>query len=536
MRISLVTRVSATYLLLLVLLGSVVVYSVWSMEQMKREVVLLKQGVLPTSNRLQRFNQEVSKAYVTLKDGNSQELLWLAHYLPEMQPLERLESLGIAFRAVAQEPHLEESLKTTFRQLALRIDDIVHGGTLLEFLERKHIDVPVDWKGMDNLQAYREASKLFLAQNRASFAPGKSWRDNTARRILQGVMEKLRREVTGLEATYNLAANAGLGTATEKQEQTVRVALYMVGAALVLIVVVFLLLMRWLRPIPKLGRYAQQISMGEYDHPLPRTTSDEIGVLAQELHRMAQRLKEREEMIKSQARELVRADRFSTIGKMSTQIAHEVRNPLNAMGLKLELLEESVDETRNSLSDESYRELTDSLQAVMKEIDRLREITDYYLKFAKFPKVEKEMVDLQMVLIDIAGFYSEEARRKGVSIETDVEAGLRLRADSNLIRHAVANLLKNAIEALRQHDVENRQIFLKAWRSPDRIHVSVKDNGPGLDSGEAERVFEPFYTTKKSGTGLGLTLVQQIIQEHGGELRCSGRRDEGATFSFTLPL
>jgi signal transduction histidine kinase len=306
-------------------------------------------------------------------------------------------------------------------------------------------------------------------------------------------------------------------------------------AAFLVTVAVFFLFIVWLKPLGQLRTFAQRISQGDYGQPVPIRSGGEVGELADELNKMAQRLKEREEMIRRQAGELLRADRFSTIGKMATQIAHEIRNPLNALGLKLELLEDSIEEARTPLEAATYEKLRREFEAAGKEIDRLREITDYYLKFAKFPKVEKENVDVSVVLFDLVAFYEDEAQRKGVRVERELERPLWASLDPNLLRHAVANLLRNAIDAACEAQEGAGKVWVKAWKENQELRIVVKDNGPGIPAESLLRVFEPFYSTKKSGTGLGLTLVQQVVTEHGGQVVCSSAPNEGASFRISIP-
>jgi len=347
-------------------------------------------------------------------------------------------------------------------------------------------------------------------------------------------VELLRRQVREFEATCNLAIHSAWSDSRAREVGTVRTALYLGLGALILTFLIPVLLFVWLRPLAELRRYARRIAAGDYGPSPPLAGGDEVGQLAQELGVMAQRLKEREEMIRKQAGELLRADRFSTIGKMSTQIAHEIRNPLNALGLKLELLEDSIEDASGDLAVDTRRTLQEAIRSSGKEIDRLREITDYYLKFAKFPQVEKEAVDLHTMLCDVVTLYEQEARSRGIVVERELEGPLKAHADPNLLRHAVANLLKNAMEATSGMPREGR-IVVRAFRDGQRVRISVKDNGPGIPPEQIASVFDPFFSTKESGTGLGLTLVQQVVQEHGGTVACSSEPGEGTVFKISLP-
>lgn len=535
MRLSLVTRVSGTYLFLLLLLAGVAGFSVWSLNGMRREVGLLKQGLLPASSRIEQFNQELTRCTLALKKGSHRDLVWLSHYLPEMGVFETLDGLRTSFQILASNSDMQPDVKASFRELEEQLVRLNSGHQFFEILSLTDWKAKEEWAGLSNRELFLRAVEDFAdARNRLWSTEPVDSTNPTARRL--GVLlQVLRKEGLRIETQLDLASNQGLTLARERGESALTVSVVLAATSLVVILVIFVLLQRWLKPLGELRRYAQRLSLGNYDHPLPRTASDEIGVLAQELSRMAQRLKEREEMIRNQAKELVRSDRFSTIGKMSTQIAHEIRNPLNAMGLKLELLEESVEDLSASLPQAEHDSMKTAIVSITREIDRLREITDYYLKFAKFPKVEKELVDLSMILGDLVAFYREEAERRTIAIETEFQSPLRCQADANLIRHATANLLRNSIEALHGEGTKEGQIVVKCWKAGDKVYITVRDNGPGISVEHLEHIFEPFYSNKKSGTGLGLTLVQQILHEHGGEVRCSSQVGQGATFHMTFP-
>lgn len=535
MRVSLVTRIVAGYLLVLLLLGGVAAYAIWNMSEMKQEVLIVKRGLLPTSGKLQNLSAELSKGASVLTRGNQEQVVWLSHYLPEIKPFATLHEIESTLNSLATQQKLPEKTRSNLAAIAARVAKLGRSETVHAMIGSRM----KRWKDTPDSKTNREVYRWLVIRFQKLQGAGSSQNDEALRRdvtrSLGLALRAMRKEVMGIEAAYNLAINTAWSDTTEKEESAVTVALLMGLASLVVIVGVFFLFLLWLKPIGQLRTFANRISRGEYDHPVPTRRADEIGALATELKTMAMRLKEREEMIRSQARELLRADRFSTIGKMATQIAHEVRNPLNALGLKLEMLDEDIDDAQDVLAEQTHQQFKKSLTAIGKEIDRLRDITDYYLKFAKFPEVERETVDLHTVLTDVVGFYEEEVRRNGITMEKDIQRNLRAEVDPNLIRHAVTNLLKNAAEALSEAQTENACISVRAWRELQTIRISVKDNGPGLPQDGEQRVFEPFFSTKKSGTGLGLTLVQQVSEEHGGEVTCTSSKTQGTTFRITLP-
>lgn len=512
MRISLGTRVFLAYLLVWGLLAGVAVYSLGSMESMRREVVQLRSEVFPAWGRLQRLVRDTSGAVGVLQKGTVQEVWWLAHSLGSWRPYKALEGIAENLRNLQDGEGLDPLALSRFGALSTDVERLLEEG----------------WEEA-------EALNQTLVAFRNSLATGVSleaWREGSLRSELQIQLESLRDQLVPLEAAFDTAVDGVWSQVEDREGRAFRVALVLGGVALLVAVATAFLLVAWFRPLGRLRSFAQKVSVGDYNQPLEVRGSDEILDLAADLKSMAQRLKEREEMIKNQAKELVKADRFSTIGKMSTQIAHEIRNPLNAMGLKLELLEELMEEGEQ---DDERKAMRSAVVAINKEIDRLREITDYYLKFAKFPRVEKEWVDISVVLTDIVTFYSEEARRKSIEVEMQLERPMRVHVDPNLIRHAVANLLKNAIEALHGQERGARTISVRSWRDGAGIRLQIRDTGPGIPAEVVAHVFEPFFSTKKTGTGLGLTLVQQVLQEHAGEVRVTSEPGGGTTFVMWIP-
>ncbi|GEM_PF-4756757 len=519
MRLSLGTRVFLAYFLVLALLGTVAVYSLRAMETMRREVVALRSGVFPAWGRLQRLVRDTSGAVGVLQKGTVQEVWWLAHSMGNWHPFDSLGSVAQGLEAIVAGSSLDSETKLRFGLLLADLESMLDQGE----------------GGEPTVAGERAEVERALSAFRAGLNEGGSveeWRDGPERTELQLQLEALRDRLVSVEAAFDSDIERIWSRVEEQEGRTFRMAVYLGGfSALVALATSFLLVI-WFRPLRLLRRFAQRVAVGDYDQPLLIKGSAEITDLASDLTSMVQRLKEREEMIRNQARELVKADRFSTIGKMSTQIAHEIRNPLNAMGLKLELMEEMLEERADDLS---VDEMKVAVGAIGKEIDRLREITDYYLKFAKFPRVEKEWLDISVVLTDIVTFYSEEARRKGIEVETNLERPMRVHVDPNLLRHAMANLLKNSIEAMHGQEKGAGKIQVRSWRDGNSVRIQVKDSGPGIPVEVLDRVFEPFFSTKKTGTGLGLTLVQQVLQEHAGEVRVTSEPGQGTTFLVSIP-
>lgn len=218
---------------------------------------------------------------------------------------------------------------------------------------------------------------------------------------------------------------------------------------------------------------------------------------------------------------LIRSERLAAIGRMSAHVTHEIRNPLSSIGLNAELLVDSDPVEARQLC-----------QAIIREVDRLTAITDEYLRFARLPRPELGPSEVRPLLTTIAQFVARDLSAASVEIDVDVGDDVPpVQIDTDQIRQAILNLVRNAKESMP----EGGHIQLTARREDDGIAIVVGDTGGGIDTASIERIFDPFYSTKLTGTGLGLALVQQIVTEHGGSLRVESERGSGTEVTLVLP-
>lgn len=227
-------------------------------------------------------------------------------------------------------------------------------------------------------------------------------------------------------------------------------------------------------------------------------------------------------------RALLRSERLAAIGRMSSQITHEVRNPLNSMSLNVEMLQEEL-----SAKEGEAREL---LAAIAKEIERLTEITEGYLGFARLPKPQLEREQVNAVVGSLLKFVREEAGKAGVKVVPELGSDLPdVLADENQLRQALLNVVRNSLEALGSNGNQGGTLAVCTRRTAGQVEVLFRDDGPGIPSKDLARIFDPFYSSKKEGTGLGLPLTQQIIEEHGGTIACASEPGRGTVFTIRLP-
>lgn len=227
--------------------------------------------------------------------------------------------------------------------------------------------------------------------------------------------------------------------------------------------------------------------------------------------------------------ELIRSERLAAMGKMSSLFAHEIKNPLGSISLNVELLEEELAPATNG----SQRETNELLHAIMGEVERMAHITDAYLHFARFPKPVVRPTSAEEVINHLSQVIHGEAMRRGIRVEKKVEKRLpHLSLDREQIHQALLNLVKNSFEAMEKGGV----LTLEAERVGEVVRLVISDTGLGITEEQRSHIFEPFFSTKTYGTGLGLTATLQIIQEHGGEISCESALGQGSRFLIQLPL
>ena len=220
---------------------------------------------------------------------------------------------------------------------------------------------------------------------------------------------------------------------------------------------------------------------------------------------------------------LIRSERLAAIGRMSAHVTHEIRNPLSSIGLNAEILE--------SLKPEDAKQTHELCQAIIREVDRLTAITEAYLNFARLPRPSLRSASPKKLLEDIAAFIGPECTAAGVELIIDAKDA-EIHLDPDQIRQAILNLVRNAKESMPS----GGKLKLIAEPIDREFRIRIQDHGVGIAEEEIARIFDPFYSTKQTGTGLGLALVQQIVGEHKARLEASSTPGEGTRFDLYFPL
>jgi signal transduction histidine kinase len=277
---------------------------------------------------------------------------------------------------------------------------------------------------------------------------------------------------------------------------------------------------RVLKPLSAVTERARAVAGGDLTPHELVATDDEIGELAKTFEDMVA-------AIRKTRRELVQAERLATIGKMAAHITHEVRNPLSSISLNLELLEEEMLE----LGPE--RESGQILAAIQREVERLTQIAEQYLSAVREPQLKLTREHVDELVSECHAFMRPELERAGLKSEVVVEPDLPVvDVDEAQLRQALVNLVRNAREVLPK----GGEVLLRVGLEDDAVTIAVEDDGPGVPEDVRTTIFDPFYTSKRHGTGLGLAVTRSIIEAHSGTIRCDPRDGGGTRFTISLPI
>jgi signal transduction histidine kinase len=228
----------------------------------------------------------------------------------------------------------------------------------------------------------------------------------------------------------------------------------------------------------------------------------------------------------------IQSERMATVGMMAAQVAHEVRNPLGAIALNLDLIQKEISALAKTSSHppEEGGVLVSEMRG---EVQRIQYVLEDYLQFARLPKPRLGPVDLRELLENKLAFMRGTLAQAKVTLRTSFDPSLKtISADPEQLWQAVLNLTRNGIEAMP----DGGELTVSAWREGGEARIRVADTGAGMTAGQVEQVCVPFFSSKPTGTGLGLALVQQIIIAHGGHMECESAPGEGCTFTLYLPL
>ena len=227
--------------------------------------------------------------------------------------------------------------------------------------------------------------------------------------------------------------------------------------------------------------------------------------------------------------QLPATEKRDLLARLLGRLAHEIRNPLSSLDVHFQLLEEDL----GALAPAVRAQVSSRLGIIHGELHRLESIVERFLKLAGPSALELAPVDLGKIVAHVCDLLRPEAATRQVGIVAEVAADLPgLTADSVRLTQLLLNLVINGIQAIPGPG----EVKVTATKSGDEVWLCVADTGPGIPAGNLGAIFDPYFSTKTEGSGLGLWIAQQIAVAHGGDLRAENSPTGGAVFKLTLPL
>lgn len=234
-------------------------------------------------------------------------------------------------------------------------------------------------------------------------------------------------------------------------------------------------------------------------------------------------------MTPESAQERSRDEHIAELGTLLAGFAHEIRNPLSTIGLNLALIKEDVAGDGGPRERRMHKRLT-VLEA---EVERLQKILDDFLRYARPADLELRATDLVALVQGIVEFTAPEMEQAGITLRSYADSGVGMPlVDRDQMRAAIVNLLRNARDACQRGD----QVIVSVRREGAEVLVRIADSGSGMPPDVRGRVFQPYFSTKKQGTGLGLPTVRRIVEGHGGKIELDSEPGRGTQFTIRLPV
>ena len=293
---------------------------------------------------------------------------------------------------------------------------------------------------------------------------------------------------------------------------------------------IWMILARLLRrPLRQIFAGMAQVEAGNLDIQLAGQDNDEIGRLVQGFNSMVARLNQtQQELQQYHFRQMEHADRLASCGEMATGLAHEIKNPLAGIRGAIEVL------TDDFPPEDPRREVMNQIQL---QVNRMNKTITDLLYFGRPGKPEFSYADINSLLRQTLRFVEQHPEAKKVSQVEILASGLPpVWIDQKQIQQVILNIILNALQAMANGGELTVRTALVSHPGKDWVQVDIRDTGPGISPEELGKIFTPFYTTKTQGTGLGLPICQQLLENNGGSLRVDSQLGEGASFILEFPI
>ena len=224
--------------------------------------------------------------------------------------------------------------------------------------------------------------------------------------------------------------------------------------------------------------------------------------------------------------EAKRNEKLSAMGELASGVAHEIRNPINAIGMIAQRLNKEFSPSSNQ------NEYSDITKLLKNEVDRINKIITQFLNYAKPIELNLKAVELKSFFEEIYRLFEDQAKQKEVKFILQNNESFIVEFDPDLIKQSLMNIIQNALDAVKT----DGEVIIKYFKIKNDLIIQISDNGTGISSEQQKKIFDLYYTTKKDGNGLGLSISQKIISQHNGSISVSSKINSGTTFKIILPI
>jgi signal transduction histidine kinase len=276
------------------------------------------------------------------------------------------------------------------------------------------------------------------------------------------------------------------------------------------ILVIMLITRKFLKPIDSLKVSFEKVVDGDLDINVVNDSKDEIGVLTGAFNKMVGELRKNKE----KEAHLQRKERLASLGQLAAGVAHEIKNPLNAINL-------TIDHLGDQLVGEENEQAQQYIGTIQNEIKRLDKIVNNFLNYLRSEELDKKSTDLTELVKEVLQLYERELAEKKIGLVTTFSEHFKMRVDAARIKTTLVNIILNAIQAMQ----DGGQLAITTNSKSKTIHIA--DNGSGISAKDIEHIFDLFYTTKATGSGLGLPTAYKIIRAHGGDIEINSEPNQG---------
>lgn len=345
-----------------------------------------------------------------------------------------------------------------------------------------------------------------------------------------------------LESDFSLAA-----VDKNMKDQTIHTTVYALIFMSIISAVLYVILRKFvLKPVSTLSNAMGTVTQGDLGRTVTATSADEIGLLVHTFNDMTQELKtarermedwteslEREvakktDALKKYQDKLVQSEKLAALGRLTADLAHEIRNPLTAIGGFARRLYKSAESEKEK----------ERAEVIISEVHRLEKILREVLTFSRDARSHLEKHHLEEFVYDVVNMHEYICIEQSVTVEVMIEKDLpSVLIDKDQVKQALTNLVTNALDAMPRGGILKVTAGNERLNDVRYVFLKVSDTGQGIDEDNMSLIFEPFFTTKKigHGTGLGLSITRKIIEEHGGFIKAERNPGGGSTFSLYFP-